>query len=84
MPDRNGTGPVGQGSGTGWGAGNCKGQGGAGRGGRGFGRGGRGRGAGRRFGGLGANSDQEPSWLEALLATLQNITERLDARKEDE
>jgi hypothetical protein len=77
MPFRDGTGPSGQGSRTGRGAGNCAGQGGAGRfGGRGLGlgRGGRGRGF-----GLGVAPDQERSWLEAAL---QSITERLDALKD--
>jgi len=84
MPNKNGTGPAGQGSRTGRGAGNCNGQGGASRfPGRGLGRGGRGRGFGRGFGGLGVSSGQEPSWLENLLSTLQNIAERLDASKED-
>ena len=51
MPNRNGTGPAGQGPRTGRGAGNCTGQGGTGRfGGRGLGRGGRGRGFGRGLG----------------------------------
>ena len=80
MPFGDGTGPAGQGSRTGRGAGNCAGQGGSGRfGGRGLGlgRGGRGRGLGR---GLGYSPDQERSWLEAAL---QSITERLDALKND-
>lgn len=84
MPLRDGTGPTRQGARSGRGAGNCAGQGGAGRfGSRGFGRGGRGRGFGRGFG---ANPDQERSWLEnqaqALQAALQSITERLDALKD--
>jgi hypothetical protein len=83
MPFRDGTGPSGQGSRTGRGAGNCAGQGGTGR----FsGRGGRGRGFGRGFGVLGAAPDQERSWLESqvksLQVALQNITERLDALKD--
>ena len=50
MPNRDGTGPAGQGPRTGRGAGNCAGHGGAGRfGGRGLGRGRRGRGFGSRF-----------------------------------
>jgi len=80
MPFRDGTGPSGQGSRTGRGAGNCAGQGGAGRfGGRGLGlgRGGRGRGFGQGFG-LGVAPDQERSWLEAAL---QSIAERLDELK---
>ena len=83
MPFGDGTGPAGNGPRTGRGAGNCTGQGGAGRfGGRGFGlgRGGRGRGFGRGFGNLGYSPDQERSWLEAAL---QSITERLDALKND-
>ena len=78
MPFGDGTGPAGQGSRTGRGAGNCAGQGGSSRfGGRGLGlgRGGRGRGLGR---GLGYSPDQERSWLEAAL---RSITERLDALK---
>lgn len=83
MPFRDGTGPTGNGSRTGRGAGNCAGQGGTGRfGGRGLGldRGGRGRGFGRGFDNLGYSPDQERSWLEAAL---QSITERLDALKND-
>ena len=80
MPNRDGTGPAGQGSRTGRGTGNCAGTGGTGRfGGRGLGlgRGGRGRGFGR---GIGSSTEQERSWLEAAL---QSITERLDALKND-
>ena len=77
MPNKDGTGPAGQGSRTGRGAGNCAGTSGAGRfGGRGLGRG-RGRGFGR---GLGITQDQERSWLEAAL---QRITERLDTLKKE-
>jgi hypothetical protein len=87
MPFRNGTGPSGQGPRTGRGAGNCAGQGGAGRFvGHGFARGGRGRGFG--FGcGFGIAPEQERPWLEnqaqALQAALQSITERLDALKKE-
>lgn len=82
MPFRDGTGPTGQGRRTGRGAGNCAGQGGAGRfGGRGLGLGRGGRGRGRGFGrGFGVTPDQERSWLEAAL---QSITERLDALKKE-
>jgi len=81
MPNRNGTGPAGQGPRTGRGVGNCTGQGGTGRfGGRGLGRGGRGR-------GFGYTPDQDSSWLEdqvkSLQSALQSITERLDAMKKD-
>ena len=81
MPFRDGTGPLGQGSRTGRGGGNCAGQGGASRFfGRGFGRGGRGR-------GFGIVPEQERTWLEnqaqALQTALQSITERLDALKND-
>jgi hypothetical protein len=73
MPFRDGTGPSGQGPRTGRGAGNCAGQGGAGR----F--------VGRGFG---IAPEQERSWLEnqaqALQAALQSITERLDALKKDD
>ena len=83
MPNRNGTGPTGQGPRSGRGAGNCTGQGGTGRfGGRGLGRGGRGLGR-----GIGYASDQNSSWLEdqvkSLQSALQSITERLDAMKKD-
>ena len=76
MPNRNGTGPAGGGPRSGRGAGNCTGQGGAGRfGGRGLGR------------GLGFAPNQDRSWLEnqveALQSALQSITERLDAMKKD-
>ena len=78
MPLRDGTGPTGQGSRTGRGAGDCAGQGGTGRfGGRGLGRGRGGRG--RGFGNRGYSLDQERSWLESAL---QSITERLDALKD--
>jgi len=81
MPNRDGTGPGGQGPRTGRGAGNCTGQGGTGRfGGRGLGLGRRGRGMGR---GLGYAADQDRSWLENLQSVLQSITERLDAMKKD-
>lgn len=87
MPYRDRAGPTGQGPRTGRGAGNCNGQGSAGRfGGRGLGlgRGGRGRGFGR---GLGFAPEQEQSWLEnqvqALQSALQSITERLDALKKE-
>jgi hypothetical protein len=90
MPLRDGTGPTGAGSRTGRGAGNCAGQGGAGRfdgRGLGMGRGGRGRGLGRGLGGLGYAPDQERSWLEqqlkSLQSALQSITERLDALKKE-
>ena len=79
MPFRDGTGPAGQGSRTGRGAGNCAGTGGTGRfGGRGLGLGRGRRGRGRGISGLGLYPDQERSWLEAAL---QSITERLDALK---
>lgn len=78
MPYKDGTGPAGQGSRTGRGAGNCAGQGGSGRFG---GRGGRGRGRGFGLGrGMGYSLDQERSWLEAAL---QSITERLNELKND-
>ena len=79
MPFRDGTGPAGQGSRTGRGAGNCARTGGTGRfGGRGLGLGRGRRGRGRGISGLGLYPDQERSWLEAAL---QSITERLDALK---
>jgi hypothetical protein len=83
MPNRNGTGPTGQGPRSGRGAGNCTGQGGTGRfGGRGLGR------RGREFGrGLGYAPGQNSSWLEdqvkSLQSALQSITERLEAMKKD-
>lgn len=85
MPYRDGTGPSGQGSRSGRGAGNCTGAGGAGRfGGRGSGR----RGAGRGFDrGLGISPEQERSWLEnqiqALQSALQSMPDRLDALKKE-
>ena len=81
MPNRDGTGPSGQGFRTGRGAGNCAGTGGTGRfGGRGLGLGRGGRGRGRGFGrGFGYSAEQERSWLETAL---QSIIERLDALKD--
>ena len=83
MPFRDGSGPAGQGTRTGRGAGNCAGQGGSGRfGGRGRGRGGRGLGR-----GIGFASNQDRSWLEdqvkSLQSALQKVTERLDAMKKE-
>lgn len=85
MPFRDGTGPTGKGPRTGRGAGNCAGQGGAGRfSGRGLGIGRRGRGPGR---GLGFAPQQDSSWLEqqikSLQSALQSLTERLDALKKE-
>lgn len=85
MPFRDGTGPAGKGARSGRGAGNCAGQGGAGRfGGRGLGMGRGGRGLGR---GLGLAQQQDNSWLQqqinSLQAALQSITERLDALKKE-
>ncbi|MGD8402988.1 MAG: DUF5320 domain-containing protein [Anaerolineales bacterium] len=83
MPYRDGTGPTGQGSRTGRGAGNCTGQGGR----RGFGRSGRGLGTGRGFNRAAYSSDMERTWLEdqvkSLQSALQSITERLDALKKE-
>ena len=83
MPYRDGTGPTGQGSRTGRGAGNCAGQGGR----SGFGRGRRGRGFGRGFNRADYSPDGERTWLEgqvkSLKAALQSITERLDALKKE-
>ncbi len=83
MPFRDGTGPNGQGSHTGRGAGNCAGQGGAGRPfGRGRGFAGRGQG-----GGFNAAPAQGNTWLEsqlnALQTAIQNLTERLDSLKKE-
>ena len=89
MPFRDGTGPTGQGSRTGRGAGNCAGQGGVGRfGGRGLGFGRRGRGRGFGLGrSLVLTSNQDRSWLERqanfLQAALESITERLNALKKE-
>jgi len=87
MPLRDGTGPNGTGprTGSGRGAGNCAGSGGTGRfGGHGLGIGCGGRGRGR---GLGLVSQQDSSWLEqqisSLQSALQSITERLDALKKE-
>lgn len=85
MPLRDGTGPAGKGSRTGRDAGNCAGQGGAGRfGGRGLGTGRDGRGFGR---GIGFVQQQDTSWLEqqiqSLQSAIQSITEILDARRKE-
>lgn len=85
MPFRDGTGPTGKGSRTGRGAGNCAGQGGAGRfSDRGFGMGRGGRGLGR---GIGFAQQGDSSWLEqqirSLQSAVQSITERLDALKKE-
>lgn len=81
MPFNNGTGPNGQGPRSGRGAGNCVGQGGAGRP---FGLG-RGRRGGWRGRGLGANTNQGNSWIQNQLndlqAAIQKLTERLDNNK---
>jgi len=80
MPNRNGTGPNGQGTRTGRGLGNCSGQGGSGIGrgtGRGMGRGG-GRGMGGR--GLGSSTSQGNSWIGTQLDNLQSAIERLAER----
>lgn len=78
MPFNDGTGPNGQGSRTGRGAGNCAAQVGTGRP---FGLG-RGGGRGR---GLGANTNQGNSWIQNQLndlqAAIQKLTERLDNNK---
>lgn len=83
MPNKNGTGPNGEGSRTGRGMGNCAGQDGTGRGsGRGLGRGHGGRGR-----GLDANTNgtQENSWIQTQLdnlqAAIQRLTDRLDNSK---
>ncbi len=76
MPNNDGTGPNGEGSRTGRGAGNCPGVGGGGRP-MGLGRGRRGGGR-----GLGLNRSQNNSWLQnqidELKATIQKLTERID------
>ncbi len=89
MPNRDKTGPTGQGPASGWGAGPCGGsQSGYERyGGRGYGRRGRGFGfwGGRRAADSVATPEQERSWLEAQAHNLQDalnkIQERLDALK---
>jgi len=77
MPNRDDTGPLGQGSRTGRGFGNCAGQDGIGRG---IGR----RGAGRGFG---VAPEQDSSWVEnqiqSLKSALQSISDRLDAMKKE-
>jgi len=85
MPYRDGTGPSGQGSRTGRGAGNCVGDGSVSRiGGRGLGRRGAGRGLGRGFG---VAPEQDSSWVEnqiqSLKSALQSISDRLDAMKKE-
>jgi hypothetical protein len=78
MPNRNGTGPNGQGTRTGRGLGNCSGQGGSGSGtGRGMERGG-GRGKGGRR--LGSSTSQGNSWIGTQLDNLQTAIERLTER----
>ena len=79
MPNRDGTGPNGQGARTGRGLGNCNGQGGTGIGrgagldrGRGYRRGG---GRGR---GLSSFANQENSWIQNLQTAIEKLTERLD------
>ncbi len=85
MPYRDGTGPLGQGSRTGHGAGNCAGAGGVGRiGGRGFNRRGTGRGFSR---GLEMAPEQDRSWVEnqiqSLRSALKSISDQLDELKKD-
>jgi hypothetical protein len=74
MPNKDGTGPNGQGARSGRGMGNCAGQGGTGAG-RGGGRGGRGMGRGQGRGMGYANQDN--SWLESQLSNLQAAIEKL-------
>ena len=73
MPNKDGSGPNGQGPRTGRGAGNRNGQGTSGRGGR-------GRGADR-------NNTQGNSWIQnqfsSLQAAIQKLTERLDGTKKE-
>ena len=94
MPKRDGTGPSGQGSLTGRGAGKCANQTGDGRlRGRGIGRRGTGRGTGRSGAGrgLGNGSGISPvprqSWFEnqisALQSAIQNLSERLDSSNKE-
>jgi hypothetical protein len=79
MPNKDGSGPNGQGARTGRGMGNCSGQGGTGVG-RGAGRGLR-RGAGRGGGrGLGINANRGNSWIGTQLDNLQAAIERLAER----
>ncbi len=79
MPNRNGTGPDGEGSRTGRGMGNCAGQDGTGRG--------LGRGLGGRGRGLSANTNgtQGNSWIQTQLdnlqAAIQRLTDQLDNTK---
>lgn len=74
MPNKDGSGPNGQGPRTGRGAGKHNGQGGAGRGGR-------GRGTGRN------NNTQGNSWIQnqfnSLQTAIQKLTERLDGTKKE-
>lgn len=89
MPNKNGTGPSGEGSRSGRGMGNCAGEGGTGTGpGTGRGNGGTGRGPGRGNGRRGrgramnntADSNQDNSWLQTQLNNLQNAIQRLTDR----
>ena len=94
MPNRDGTGPSGQGSLTGRGAGNCTKQTGDGRlRGRGIGRRGTGRGIGRSGAGRGLGNGTgiapvpRQSWFEdqisALQSAIQNLSERLDSSNKE-
>jgi len=79
MPNKNGTGPKGQGPRTGHGAGNCNGQGGNAHG-AGRGTGGNGRGA-------GSNNTQGKSGVQKQVNDLQTanqkLTERIDETKKE-
>ena len=79
MPNKNGTGPKGQGPRTGHGAGNCNGQGGNGHG--------AGRGAGGSGRGAGSNNTQGKSLVQNqvndLQIAIQKLTERLDGTKNE-
>ena len=85
MPGRNGTGPTGQGAGTGWGLGGCRVGGGRGAGGSwgGFGRGRRGGGGGRGFGqrlrgGFGPIQELAPEHREDEIARLRRRLAELE------
>jgi len=75
MPNKDGTGPNGQGARSGRGMGNCAGQGGAGAG-RGLGRGG-GRGRGLGLGRGMGYANQGNTWLGTQLGNLQAAIEKL-------
>lgn len=79
MPGRNGTGPMGQGAGTGWGLGGCRAGGGRGGSGRGRRGGGGGWGFGHRLrGGFGPIQELAPEHREDEIARLRRRLAELE------